>query len=450
MMTTKNSTSAQSIHDLRGRVLQALPYREDLLLNLIDSLSVGPRPATPSEVVLSPVWGFAGSTLYSGLREGANAWTLAALRQARLEWWEHWGESLGEPEAGLGQWRVRVLDATNYDRPKTRTVQVGYVHGAQGMKPGHALSVLSERAAEGSWCLPLEIELIPVGLSPTEFGAKQIVAYVRHHGWQPEDIVAVDAAYTNEPTLHPMVEAGVNVLGRASSKRVFYLPPPPYCGQGRPRVRGRKIKLSDQRTLPQPDRQQRVEGGGRGWYEISQWKDVRMRKWPTQPLGLYRVWEYKADGTPHYKRPLWLIYVGGAAAPKPYEAQGIYDYRFSIEHSLRLMKGELILDGAQFNGPQAQQRVALWVELVATVMWVLFALRKFAQSDGVQWPQWWRGRRLTPGAVRRVALALFVKLGIGPPQPQVRGKSPGRAVGTRLQPRKRYRIFRKRKRRAVA
>jgi hypothetical protein len=449
-MVTKNSASGESIHDLRGRVLQALPYRDDLLLDLIDALAVGPRPATPSEVVISPLWGFAGSTLYSGLREGADPATLAALRQARLEWWEQWGESLREPEAGLGQWRVRVLDATNYDRPKTRTVRVGYVHGAEGMKPGHALSVLSERAAEGSWYLPLEIALIPVEHSPTEFGAEQIVDYVRRWGWEPEDVLAVDAAYTNEPTLRPMVEAGVNVLGRVSAKRVFYLPPPPYSGHGRPRVRGHKIKLSDQRTLPQPNGQQRVEVASGGWYEISQWEDVRMRKWPTQPLVLYRVWEYKADGTRRYHRPLWLLYVGSSAAPKPPEAQAIYEHRFGIEHSLRLMKGELSLDGAQFNGQQAEQRVALWVEVVATVMWVLFALRKFAQSNGVNWPQWWRGRRLTPGAVRRVALALFVKLGIRAPQPQVRGKSPGRAVGTRLQPRKRYRIFRKRRRRAAA
>lgn len=449
-MITKNSASAESIHDLRRRVLQALPYRDELLLNLIDALAVGPRPITPSEVVISPLWGFACSTLYSGLRQGADPSALAPLRQARLQWWQQWGEALYEPEAGLGPWRVRVLDATNYDRPKTRTVRVGYVHGAEGMKPGHGLSVLSQRVAEGSWCLPLEIAWIPVEQSPTEFGAEQIVDYVRRYGWQPEEVLAVDAAYTNEPTLRPMVEAGVNVLGRVSSKRVFYLPPPPYSGHGRPRVRGRKIKLNDQRTLPEPHWQQRVEGAGGGWYEISQWVDVRMRKWPTQPLVLYRVWEYKAEGTRRYKRPLWLIYVGRVAAPKPSEAQAIYDFRFDIEHSLRLMKGELILDGGQFNGEHAEQRVGLWVELVATVMWVLFALRKFAQAGGVNWPKWWRGRRLTPGAVRRVALGLFVKLGIQPPQPQVRGKSPGRAVGTRLEPRKRYRIFRKRGQRAAA
>jgi hypothetical protein len=175
-----------------------------------------------------------------------------------------------------------------------------------------------------------------------------------------------------------------------------------------------------------------------------------MRQWPTQPVVLYRVWEYRADGTRRYQRPLWLSYVGRTVAPLPQEAQAIYDHRFDIEPSLRLMKGELSLDRAQFNGQEAEQRVAVWVELGATVLWVLFALRKFAQSEGVTWPQWWRARRLTPGAMRRVALGLFVKLGIQPPKPKVRGKSPGRAVGTRLQPRKRYRLFRKRRRRAGA
>lgn len=55
---------------------------------------------------------------------------------------------------------------------------------------------------------------------------------------------------------------------------------------------------------------------------------------------------------------------------------------------------------------------------MATVMWVLFALRKFAQSDRGGWPKGWRARRLTPGAVRRVALGLLVKLGIQPPSPK--------------------------------
>jgi hypothetical protein len=162
------------------------------------------------------------------------------------------------------------------------------------------------------------------------------------------------------------------------------------------------------------------------------------------------VWAYRADGTRRYKRPLWVLSVGRAPAPTPQEAQALYDHRFDIEPSLQLRKGELSLEKGQFNGQHAEPRVALWVEGVATVLWLLFALRKVAQAGGVSWPKWWRSRRLTPGAVRRVALGLLVKLGIQPPQPQVRGKSPGRAVGTRLEPRKRYRIFRKRGQRAAA
>ena len=252
------------------------------------------------------------------------------------------------------------------------------------------------------------------------------------------------------------IRALCNPTGRAKRSYIttqfddsLYLPPPPYAGFGRPRVRGRKLKLSDQRTLPSPDHCQRVETGPGGWYEISQWTDVRMWKWPPQPLALYRVWEYKADGTRRYKRPLWVIYVGPAPAPQPAEAQRIYELRFGIEHSLRFMKREVSLTGAQCNGAQAVDRIALWVELVASVPWWLFALRPFAQTPGVAWPKSWRSRRLTPGAVRRVAVGLFVKLGIHPPSAPRTGKVP-RAGGTRLAPRKRYRIFRKRKRRVAA
>ena len=174
MQKTQPNTSGESIQDLRQRVLQGLPCRAAVLVDLIDALSVGPRPATPSEVGLSPLWGYANSTLYSGLGEGATPATVAALREARLTWWEQWGDELREGAAGVGRWRVKVLAATNYDRPKTRTVPLSYVHGIHGMRPGHALSVLSEQVGPGSWYLPLEIGLIPVGQAPTQFGATQV------------------------------------------------------------------------------------------------------------------------------------------------------------------------------------------------------------------------------------------------------------------------------------
>lgn len=98
----------------------------------------------------------------------------------------------------------------------------------------------------------------------------------------------------------------------------------------------------------------------------------------------------------------------------------------------------------QFFGDGAEPRIQVWVELVATTRWWLWALRRLAQADSVPWPRWWRQRRLTPGALRRLAPALLFKVGLRTPQPQRRGKSPGRPRGMRLEPRPRYKIYRKR------
>ena len=61
-MTTKECAAQASILDLRLRIWMALQYRDDVLLNLIDALTVGPRIASPSEATTSPLWGFAPST----------------------------------------------------------------------------------------------------------------------------------------------------------------------------------------------------------------------------------------------------------------------------------------------------------------------------------------------------------------------------------------------------
>jgi hypothetical protein len=252
--------------------------------------------------------------------------------------------------------------------------------------------------------------------------------------------LVVDAQYTAEPLVRPVHDLGIPVLGRVSSHRCFFLPPPPYSGFGRPRVRGRKLKLNDQRTLPRPETKQEWEWGDGRRVEVSRWEDVRMRQWPTQPLALYRVVEYRADGNSRYPRPLWLIFVTPHRQPRPTprEAETIDDERFSIEHSIRFLKGELGLVEGQFNGPEAEARVQVWVEMVATCFWWLWALRALAEQPREGLPKWWRSSKLTPGAVRRLAAGLLLSFGWEKPQPKVRGKSPGRAPGTAMKPRPRW------------
>jgi len=448
----KENASTKSVQEFRAAVAASLGASPELLLNLIDVLATGPRPGSPVELALNPLFAYDWSSLYQALRRAEaqlaptieeDDW-LRRLRAARLGWLQ--AQPPAERREELGPWRVRILDASNYDRPKTRTVEVGYVHGADGMQPGHGLSLLSERVGPGSWTLPLEIACFSPRSDPLSFGAAQLEQFVQQHGWMPEQVLAVDAQYTVATFLQPVHELGIPILGRVRNNRCFYLPPPAYSGFGRPPVRGRKFKLNDARTLPPCAAQDEwpLAGGGRS--VVSRWDDVRMRQWPTQRLLLYRVIEYKADGQRRYPRPLWLIFVPGAAqteVPTPRQAAALYDERFSIEHSLRFLKGELGATGGQFNGPGASGRVQVWVELAATALWLLWALRDLAQAHTEQLPGWWRSRKLTPGAVRRMAAGLLLSFGWRKPQPKPRGKSPGRASGTKLEPRRRFKVYRK-------
>jgi len=102
---------------------------------------------------------------------------LRRLRAARLNLLK--AHPPPERREELGPWRVKILGASNYDRPKTRAVEVGYVRGASGMKPGHALSLLGERVGPGSWTLPLEIARFSPQTDPLSFGAAQLEQFVK-------------------------------------------------------------------------------------------------------------------------------------------------------------------------------------------------------------------------------------------------------------------------------
>ena len=187
--------------------------------------------------------------------------------------------------------------------------------------------------------------------------------------------------------------------------------------------------------------------------------------------------EYRADGQLRYKRPLWLLFVAGQprgappvpiiapepcpvppvpvrapppspvepeprVPPTPRQAEAIYDERFSIEHAIRFSKQERGLVSGQFNSLAAEGREQTWVELVATVYWLLWALRAVVDEQKATWPAWWRSRKLTPGALRRLAAGLFLGLDWSKPEVKPRGKSAGRAAGATQEPRARFKVYR--------
>jgi DDE superfamily endonuclease len=467
-MQKPDSASAQSVEDFRVAVAASFETSGAVLLNLIEALAAGSSPGAPVEVSESAMFAYGHDSLYQALRRAAAAlgeeidspdWLLA-LRTARLAWLaKHPPPPL--LRADLGPWKIRILDASNHYRPQVRTVRVGYVHGADGMKPGMGLSVLAERVGEGSWTLPLEVAWMPPETGPTSFGAEQMKAFVAAHGWPPEYVLDVDSQYTVRPFLEPVTTVGVNVLGRVRNNRVFYLPVAEYCGFGRPAQLGAKFKLNDPATHPAAEVTEKWELPTGGRVEAHGWRDVRQKGWAAQPLTLYQVIEYRADGKPRYKRPLWLMFVAGQSvkveapvveapvveapvveAPTPRQAEAIYDERFSIEHAIRFSKQELGLVSGQFNSIAAEGREQTWVELVATAHWLLWVLRAVVDEEKASWPAWWRSRKLTPGALHRLAAGLFLGLDWHKPEVKPRGKSSGRATGAKQTPRLRFKVYR--------
>jgi hypothetical protein len=96
----------------------------------------------------------------------------------------------------------------------------------------------------------------------------------------------------------------------------------------------------------------------------------------------------------------------------------------------------------QFNGLAAEGHEQTGVELVATVFWLLWAMWEMVEEESVHWPAWWRSRRLTPGAMRRLAAGLFLQFGWQKPEVKPRGKSPERAKGANQPSRKRFKVYR--------
>ena len=150
------TVSLERIHQFRHSVAKSFRVEGDVLFNLVNFLTVGPRPLSAVWATLSPAWNYDFSNLYAALtRSGKrladticdNDW-LQDLRHAHLKWLD--SSQSKPPNTAIGKWQVRILDATDYPRPKTETVRVGYVHSAEGMRKGHGLSLLSARVGDGS------------------------------------------------------------------------------------------------------------------------------------------------------------------------------------------------------------------------------------------------------------------------------------------------------------
>jgi hypothetical protein len=427
----------------RREVYQSFEQRADAGMDLVDALTSAPTVRSPVELSESVLFRRRFSSVYDFLKSGRIL--LPRLRQVLFR------NQPAEAETIAG-YEIYAVDCTGDPAPEAKSLP-DRGQSKKGrhapLEVGHTYSWLVRLVERGtSWCMPLDIARVPTESTDSQVGGEQVAALAKHKS-DPKVVVA-DSLYCNATFLSIFLTLQfVYALVRIRSNRVLYEEPPePRPGQrGRPRKHGPKFKLSEPSCVP--DRLEACTLLGQQ-VRLLAWTNLHFYQVPFLVGMVLSVQFLKADGTPRFKRPLYLFWTGPTSVALADLAR-MYLWRFAIEHMFRFLKQHMGLTAS--NSPNLQGRLRwLWCCALAYCQ-LLFIRHKVADRRPAWHPTYVRGklRPLTPRQTQRNALSFLLELGSPAFSTQPAGKGSGRPPGYRPEPRKRHPVVKKsKKRRKVA
>jgi hypothetical protein len=434
----------------RTEVYGTFHRRADAVFDLIDALACDTQARSPVELSLSPFFRQQYASLYKGLK--AWEYDAAALDMVLLR-------ALPEPE--LGGFRLWVLDETPRRRQYAPTLaDRGYVYApnpVRGNKPitiGYNYSALAHIDQEGpsTWAPPWAIDRTPTAWTGVDVGLTQVIRLVLSDDhWH---VITADSRYGTPLYIAGLYQCpSVTGVTRLRAYRNLYHKPPPYSGKGRPRIHGDVFKLHKPGTWSEADeRHEFTEQDAKGRETrvvIEAWEEMHFKKAPHCPFTLVKVTTYNADGQLRFKRPVWLIVSGHRRLPAK-QARKAYRRRPVGEHLFRFVKRHLLFEAAQMGSVEQDER---WSTVVGLAYWNLYVNRDIVGRSVRPWERYKPippvGQPASPSQARRSFGRLLPELGTPASAPRPRGKSPGRAKGDRPQPRKRFKVVYKGKKRSA-
>ena len=432
-------TNQTVIQQFRTTVYQSFEQRGDAGLDLLDALTTSVVVESPGALSESPVFRREYSSVYDVLTEGEIEAT--ALERA-------WYTQQPVDCETLAGYEVYAVDATPQPRPEAPTLEDAQYLKASKHDPvqvGHKYSWVARLVEWGtSWVAPQSVTRVASDSTDSTCAATQVQALAKQSA--APKVVVGDSLYSNAVFLAVfLLVQRVYALVRLRGNRVLYENPPPRKPRqkGRPRKHGAKFKLRGPQRAPELNCCFRL---GRQYVHAQVWHKLHFYRLADLVGSVIRIEFLHPDGTPRYRRPLWLFWSGPAEVDVAALCQ-MYLWRFAIEHAFRFMKQHLGLNANQSTDLHSTN---LWVQLCATAYYQLLLLRTLAAD---QRPAWHPTQRhgypltLTPRQVQRQALPILLKLGTPSRAPQPTGKAPGRAQGFQPAPRKRFRVVRKTKKR---
>ena len=421
----------KTISEFREAVYQKVTWRPGAILDLIDALTVNGHVNSPVALSESPLFRRKFGSVYDALVHGQLDVSLKDLLISSQD--ANWEKIAG--------YEIHAVDATPNDRMAAETLPDRGALKAQQKDPvryGHKYSWLVRLVQSGtSWVAPEDIERVSTETTDTKLAAQQVKDLAERN--RQSKVVTADSRYRDKHFLGAFagLENTYALVRLQNNQKLSQAPEPkPKGSRGAPRKHGADFQLSA--IEREPDASQ-VFFLGKQKVRVRVWYKLHFKRLAKVVGSVVCIEFLKEDGTPRYKRPIWLFWTGPDDVT-PQDLCRMYLWRFAIEHLFRFLKQHLGLNSNRSNNLESLQR---WMWLVGLAYWQLLLMRGRVRADRPAWhPHKKEGqvKPLTPAQVQRSAQAFLLQSGTPAASTRRAGKGRGRQKGYQPAQRERYDI----------
>lgn len=420
-----------TLSEFREAVYQKVVWRAAAIVDLVDALTVAGHVNSPVCLSESPLFRRKFSSVYDALVHGELGNDLKSL----------FSDSQDADWETIAGYEVHAIDATPCERMAAETLADRGVLKAQqkdALRYGHKHSWLVRLVQRGtSWVAPEDIERISTQTTDTQVAAQQVkdLAVRNPH----PKVITADSRYRDRHFLGAFAELeNTYALVRLqNNQKLSQEPvPKPAGSRGAPRKHGADFQLNA--IEREPDLSQEFSLGKQK-VRVRVWHQLHFKRIAKVKGSVVCVEFLKEDGTPRYKRPLWLFWTGPEDVA-PQDLCRMYLWRFAIEHLFRFLKQHMGLNSHRSSNLASLQR---WRWIVALAYWQLLLMRDTVQPNRPAWhPHKKDGqdKTLTPSQVQRSAQVFLLQAGTPAASIRPAGKGRGRQNGYHPTPRNRFEI----------
>ena len=420
-----------NLSEFRKTVYQKVIWRPAAILDLVDALTICGQVSSPVGLSESPVFRRKFSSVYDALVHGELGDELKTLFSSSQD--ADW-----ETIAG---YEVHAIDATPNEHMAAETLADRGVLKAQQKEPvryGHKYSWLVRLVQSGtSWVAPEDMERIGTQTTDTKVAAQQVKDLAVRN--KRPKVITADSRYRDKHFLGAFagLENTYALVRLQNNQKLSQEPvPKPAGSRGAPRKHGADFQLTA--IEREPDGSEEFYLGKQN-VRVRIWHQLHFKRLAKVVGSVVCVEFLKEDGTPRYKRPLWLFWTGPQDM-SPHDLCLMYLWRFAIEHLFRFLKQHMGLNSNRSSNLESLQR---WMWIVALAYWQLLLMRDTVQPNRPAWhPRKKDGQDqpLTPSQVQRSAQIFLAQSGTPAANPRPAGKGRGRLIHYHPVPRKRYEV----------